>query len=79
MNADELYDEVQEKKIAFVISLLTSVYCFSIVKEALVARVEWKETCTWVGFSIVAAITIVLFIKIIDLKKEAKNVLKHSK
>jgi hypothetical protein len=78
MDSDDLYDDRQEVKTAFVITLLVAIYCFSIIVKSIEAHVEWKVICSSVGFVIVGTIDAGLFICLMGLKKESKNIPKDS-
>ena len=75
MESDELYEEMQESKTAFVIALLVAIYCFSVILQSRSAHVEWKVVCSSIGFLIVSAIAIRLFVRLIKLAKASKKVL----
>ena len=78
MEGDQLYDDLQESKTAFVISLLVSIYCFSVIRGSIAVHLEWKVICAGTGFSIVSAITLWLFVRIVKLHEASKEALKDS-
>ncbi len=78
MESDQLYDDLQESKTAFVISLLVSIYCYSVIRKSMAVHSEWKIICAGAGFSIVSAITLWLFVRIVKLYKASKEALKDS-
>lgn len=78
MNSDELYDEIQEVKTAFVITLLVAIYCFSVIIKSIEVHIGWKVICSSIGFVIVSTIDAGLFICLMGLKKESKNIPKDS-
>ena len=71
---EELNDDIQGAKVAFIITLLVAVYCFSVVMESFYSHEEWKIIFSVIGFIIVSGITIVLFIRLVDLKKAQENI-----
>ena len=75
MENDELYEEMQESKTAFVIALLVAIYCFSVILQSRSAHVEWKVICSSIGFLIVSAIAVRLFVRLIKLARSSKKVL----
>lgn len=79
MENDELYDEVQETKTAFVITLLIAIYCFSVILKSIAVHKEWKVVCCSAGFAVVSAIAILLFVRLFKLNKAAKEILDESK
>ena len=74
MTSDELYDEIQEVKTAFVITFLIAVYCFFEIINFNSAHIRWKVMCSSVGLLVVIAVDIVLFIELLRLKGEFKNI-----
>ncbi|HTD42510.1 MAG TPA: hypothetical protein VK671_17905 [Mucilaginibacter sp.] len=78
MTNDELYDDIQEVKTAFVITFLIVVYCFFEIIKFNSAHIEWKVICSSVGFIVVSAVDIVLFIQLIRLQREFKNIPRDS-
>ena len=78
MSSDEIYDLIQEVKTAFVITFLIVVYCLSVVLESLAADMDGKVICSSIGLLIVATIDALLFMRLIWLRKESKNILKDS-
>jgi uncharacterized membrane protein len=78
MESDQLYDDLQEAKTAFVIALLVSIYCFSVIRKSMAVHLEWKVICAGTGFSIVSAITLWLFVRVVKLHRAAKEALKDS-
>jgi hypothetical protein len=79
MESDQIYEQIQESKIAFAIALLVAIYCFSVIRESIAVHLEWKVICSGIGFLIVAAITAGLFIRLLKLQKASKNILDDSK
>ena len=75
MESDELYDDIQEAKTAFVITLLVAVYCFSVIMKSIAVHLEWKVICSGIGFLIVTLIGVWLFIRLVRLHKVSKNAL----
>jgi hypothetical protein len=75
MESDELYDDIQEAKTAFVITLLVAVYCVSIIIKSIAVHLEWKVICSSIGFLIVALVEAWLFIRLVRLNKASKGVL----
>jgi hypothetical protein len=78
MESDELYEEMQESKTAFVIAFLVAIYCFSVILQSRTAHVEWKVICSSIGFLIVSAVAVRLLIRLIKLTKASKKVLDDS-
>lgn len=78
MEGDQLYDSLQEAKTAFVIALLVSIYCYSVIKKSMTVHIEWKVICASTGFCIVSAITVWLSVRIVKLHRAAKEALKDS-
>jgi uncharacterized membrane protein YraQ (UPF0718 family) len=74
MESDELYEEMQESKTAFVIAFLVAIYCVSVILQSRAAHVEWKVICSSIGFLIVSAVTVGLFIRLIKLTKASKKI-----
>lgn len=74
MKTDELYDNVQETKTAFVVTLLVAVYCVSMIIKFIDAHEKWKIICSGIGLSIVSVIGIILIARLIDLKKAGKEI-----
>ncbi|WP_426670622.1 hypothetical protein ACPPVU_05140 [Mucilaginibacter sp. McL0603] len=75
MESDELYDDIQEAKTAFVTTLLVAVYCFSVIMKSIAVHLEWKVICSSIGFLIVTLIGVWLFIRLVRLYKVSKNAL----
>jgi uncharacterized membrane protein len=75
MESDELYDDIQEAKIAFVITFLIAVYCFSIVMRSIAVHLEWKVICSSIGLIIVTLVEVWLLIRLIKLQRASKNAL----
>ena len=73
MESDELYDDIQEAKTAFVITLLVAVYCFSVIMKSIAVHLEWKVICSSIGFLIVTLVGTWLFIRLVRLHKVSKN------
>ena len=78
MENDQLYDDLQESKTAFVISLLVSIYCYSVIKRSIAVHLEWKVIGSSIGFGIVSIITLGLALRIVKLYWASKEVLKDS-
>ena len=78
MESDQLYDDLQESKTAFVISLLVSIYCYSVIRGSMAVHLEWKVICAGTGLSSVSAITLWLFVRIVRLQRSLKEALKDS-
>jgi cytochrome b561 len=78
MERDELYEEIQESKTAFVIAFLVAIYCFSVILESRSVHVEWKVICSSIGFLIVSIIAIRLFVRLFRLAKASRKVLDDS-
>jgi hypothetical protein len=78
METDQLYEEIQETKTAFVITLLVAIYCFSIIMRSIAVHKEWKVICSSIGFTIVSGITVFLFTRLLQLKRSDKKVLEDS-
>jgi len=78
METDELYEELQESKTAFVIAFLVAIYCFSVILQSRTADIEWKVICSSIGFLIVSAIAIRLLVRLIKLTKASRKVLDDS-
>jgi hypothetical protein len=74
MDNEQLYDDIQATKTAFVITFLIAVYCFSMDVEFVTAHVVWKAICTSTGFIIVGAVETTLFLQLMHLKKEYKSI-----
>ena len=74
MENDELQDDIQGAKVAFVITLLVAVYCLSVVIKSFYAHEEWKVVFSVIGFLIVTAITVMLFVRLLDLRKAANKI-----
>lgn len=74
MDNDELYDNIQEIKTAFVITFLIAVYCFFMIIRFVSVHIEWKIVCASIGFIIVSAVDTSLFLQLIRLKKAYKNI-----
>jgi hypothetical protein len=79
MESDELYDDIQEAKTAFVITLLVAVYCVSVIIKSIAVHLEWKIICSSIGFLIVALVGTWLFIRLVRLNKVSKNALNDLK
>ncbi len=75
MESDELYDDIQETKTAFVITLLVAVYCFSIIIRSIAVHLEWKVICSSTGFLIVTLVGVWLFVRLIKLHRAFKSTL----
>jgi hypothetical protein len=75
MESDELYDDIQETKTAFVITLLVAVYCFSIIIRSIAVHLEWKVICSSIGFLIVTLVGVWLFVRLIKLHRAFKSTL----
>jgi hypothetical protein len=75
METDELYDDIQEAKTAFVITLLIAVYCFSVIIKSIAVHLEWKVICSCIGFLIVTLVGVWLFIRLIKLQRAFKSTL----
>lgn len=75
MENDELYDDIQEAKTAFVITFLIAVYCFSIIMRSIAVHLEWKVICSSIGFIIVTLVGVWLFIRLIRLHRAFKSTL----
>ena len=78
MESDELYDDIQEAKTAFVITFLIAVYCFSIIMRSIAVHLEWKVICSSIGFLIVAIVEVWLFIRLIKLHRAFKSALEEA-
>lgn len=78
MTNDDLYDDIQELKTASVITFLVAVYCFWVIIKSMAADIEWKVVCSTIGFVIVSVIDAALFIKLLKLQRESKNIPKDS-
>ena len=78
MENDELYEEMQESKTAFVIAFLVAIYCFSVILQSFSAHSEWKVICSSIGFLIVLAIAVRLLVRLVKLTKASKKVLDDS-
>ena len=74
MDNEQLYDDIQATKTAFVITFLIAVYCISMDVEFVSAHVIWKAIWASAGFIIVGAIETTLFLQLIHLKKAYKNI-----
>ena len=74
MNNEDLYDDIQEIKTAFVITFLIAVYCFSEDMEFFSAHIEWKVICASIGFIIVSAVDATLLHQLVSLKKAHKSI-----
>ena len=74
MESDELMEDIQGAWVAFVITTLVSIYCFSTMVESISSADVWKTGCFVAGFIIVCAITIVLLVRLIDLKRLARDI-----
>ena len=74
MDNEQLYDDIQEIKTAFVITLLIAVYCFFMIIRFVSAHIQWKIICASIGFVIVSAVDTTLFLQLIRLKKAYKNI-----
>jgi len=79
MDNEELYDDIQEIKTALAITSLVAVYCLSMVLRFVSAHIEWKIICSSIGFMIVSAVDATLFLHLMRLKKEYKNIPENSK
>lgn len=75
---DELYDNIQELKTAFVITFLVAVYCLFEIIKFNASHIEWKVICSAVGLILVSTVDIFLFIELVRLQKEIKNIPKDS-
>ena len=78
MESDELYDDIQESKTAFVIALLVAIYCFSVILKSRAAHVQWKVICSYSGFLVVSVIAIRLLVRLIKLGKQSKEIFDDS-
>lgn len=78
MESEELYDALQESKTAFVIALLVSIYCFSVIRKSMAVHIEWKIICSSIGFGLVSMITLWLFVRIVKLYRASSEVFKDS-
>jgi len=78
MDEEELYDNIQEIKTAFVITFLIAIYCFSMDMEFFSAHIEWKVICASVGFLVVSAVAVNLLFQLFRLKKAYKKIPKDS-
>ena len=74
MDNEQLYDDIQEIKTAFVITFLIAVYCFFMIIRFVSAHIQWKIICASIGFVIVSAVDTTLFLQLIRLKKAYKNI-----
>ncbi|HEY9000439.1 MAG TPA: hypothetical protein VIM89_03725 [Mucilaginibacter sp.] len=74
MDNEQLYDNIQEIKTAFVITFLIAVYCFCMDMRFVSAHVQWKVVCDSTGFIIVTAIDTTLFFELLRLKKAYKEI-----
>ena len=74
MESDELIEDIQGAWVAFVITLLVAVYCFSVMVESISSTDEWKTICFIAGFIIVSVINIVLLVRLVDLKRLARDI-----
>jgi hypothetical protein len=74
MTSDELYDDIQEVKTAFVITFLIAGYCLSEIIKFNSANIEWKVICSSVGFIVVVAVDVALFLELIRLQREFRNI-----
>jgi len=78
MTSDEIYDDIQEVKTAFIITLLIGIYCFSVILESIAMHIEWKVICSSIGFLIVTVIDAGLLIRLVRLYRQLKSILKDS-
>ena len=78
MESDQAYDDIQETKTAFVISLLIAIYGFSVILKSFAVHLVWKEVCGSIGFLIVLIVTIILLKRMILLYKSSRNTLEDS-
>jgi multidrug transporter EmrE-like cation transporter len=78
MESDELYDDIQEAKTAFVITFLIAVYCFSIIMRSIAVHLEWKVIYSSIGFLIVTLAGVWLFIRLIKLQRAFKSALEDA-
>jgi hypothetical protein len=74
MDDEQLYDNIQEIKTAFVITSVIAVYCFFMIIRFVSAHVQWKVICASIGFIIVSAVDTVLLLQLVHLKKAYKNI-----
>ena len=74
MDNEQLYDDIQEIKTAFVITFMIAVYCFFMIIRFVSAHIQWKIICASIGFVIVSAVDTTLFLQLIRLKKAYKNI-----
>jgi hypothetical protein len=74
MDNEQLYDDIQEIKTAFVITFLIAVYCFFMIIRFAYAHIHWKVICASIGFVIVSAVETNLFLQLLRLKKAYKNI-----
>ena len=74
MDNEQLYDDIQEIKTAFVITFLIAVYRFFMIIRFVSAHIQWKIICASIGFVIVSAVDTTLFLQLIRLKKAYKNI-----
>ena len=74
MDNEQLYDDIQEIKTAFVITFLVAIYCFFMDIRFYSAHIEWKAICASVGFIVVSDVEASLLLQLIRLKKAYKKV-----
>jgi len=74
MDNEQLYDEIQEIKTAFVITFLIAVYCFFMIIRFISVHIEWKTICSSIGFFIVTAIDATLLLQLVRLTRAYKNI-----
>lgn len=74
MDNEQLYDDIQVIKTAFVITSLVAVYCFFMTVRFFSAHIQWKIMCASIGFIIVSAVDATLLLQLVRLKKEYRKV-----
>ena len=74
MKEEELYEDLQGAKVAFALTVLVLIYCYSEMINFCTAHEQLKAICSIAGFLIVTIVTAHLLMQIIDLRTTAGSI-----
>jgi len=72
MEITDIEKKLKQAQFFFWMNLSLTLFAFSIFIKSLNSEVTWKIICSGTGFSLILFLTILLFIRILTLKKNIK-------
>jgi len=72
METTELDKKLKQAQFIFWMNLSLTLFAFSIFIKSLNSEITWKIICSGTGFSLILFLTILLFMRILTLKKHIK-------